>query len=72
MFLQVLMGAPVEFLDMHCGKGDILTTPVFNCPLLSPDVIILFENFHRDRQTFSDISQKKFVSKSLLHSWLGG
>ena len=26
-----------------------MTTPVFDRPLFSPDVIILFENLHRDR-----------------------
>ena len=36
---------------------DILTTPVFDRPLLSPDIIVPFENLDTGRETFQDISQ---------------
>ena len=38
---------------------DILTTPLFDHPLFSPDVINLFENLRGGGQTFLDISQSK-------------
>ena len=38
----------------------MLTTLVFDRPLFSPDVIILFENWDTCKLTFLDISQYSF------------
>ena len=65
--IEVLIGSRRRlilafFLDW--GE-DILTTPVFDRPLFCPDIIILFENLHGGRKTFSNISQE-IILKILL------
>ena len=42
----------------------MLTTPVFDDPLFSPDFIILFEKLDAGRYTHEDVSQGKHFWKS--------
>ena len=48
---------------------DILTTPVFDRPLFSPDDML---SFYLNIRIEVDVSQENIFGKSLLHSWLRG